>query len=178
MINDAEEIRIRALIAGRTGNSDLIKTINPMFAFAGLYPERMRQMDSNGNYIGKEEILTEEFRNKIEKWPDVKEAVEKHLLTRGVGGNKIGGPSTFKVASKFKISGERRILVLTGDLDSVVVSNGDIIEFEGAEYVINSVELVRGPVSMGLLIKCSDDKELELFKSFDWEGKIITIKNL
>jgi len=177
MIRDSEEIRIRALVAGRTGNGELTKNIDPMFAFAGLYPSKMRAMDANGNYIGQEEFLTEEFRNKIEQWPDVKEAVEKHLLTRGVGGQKIGGPSQFKVFDKFKLS-LRDTLVLTGDLESGVVSNGDIIEFEGNEYPIGSVELVNGKVSMGLLIRCKDKEELELLKSFDWVGKIVTIKNI
>ena len=36
-----EEIRVRSLLAGRTGQKDLTDSIDPMFAFAGLYPNIM-----------------------------------------------------------------------------------------------------------------------------------------
>lgn len=85
MINDSEEIRIRALVSNRTGNKEIIKNINPMLSFAGLYPETMRKMDKNGNYIGTEEFQSDEFFQKIKKWPDVYAAVELHVRTRGLG---------------------------------------------------------------------------------------------
>lgn len=84
-ITDSEEIRIRSLVASRTGRSELVENVHPFFAYAGLYPTIMRPMDKNGKYIGVEEFQSEEFFNKIKKWPDVYAAVENHVRTRGLG---------------------------------------------------------------------------------------------
>jgi hypothetical protein len=69
-----EEIRIRSLVSIRT-HEDLTYNIPRKFAFAGLYPERL-MLDSNGKII--DEFKTDEFKQKIEAWPDVKAAVERY----------------------------------------------------------------------------------------------------
>ena len=69
-----EEIRIRSLVSIRT-HEDLTVNVPRHLAYAGLYPEMIR-VDENNNFI--DEFQTEEFKQKIEAWPDVKAAVERY----------------------------------------------------------------------------------------------------
>ena len=76
MTQNGAEIRIISLIALRTGNNNLLRHIDPMYSYAGLYPEIM----GKGN-----EMLSDEIVTKVERWPDVKEALQKYrfkYLTR------------------------------------------------------------------------------------------------
>lgn len=68
---DVEEIRVRCLVANRTGETALLDKIDNRFAFAGLYPEVMGRGD---------EIKSEQFRSYVENFPDIKEALIKHNL--------------------------------------------------------------------------------------------------
>ncbi len=66
-----EEIRIRSMVSMRTGEMHLCDKIPKMLQVYGLYPE----------IIGVDECKTQEFRDKIKQWPDVKAAVVKHGLS-------------------------------------------------------------------------------------------------
>ncbi len=44
-VTDGELIRVIALVAMRVKGLNLSKHINPAFAYAGLYPERIRNLD-------------------------------------------------------------------------------------------------------------------------------------
>jgi hypothetical protein len=73
----AEEIRIRSLVSIRTGE-DLTYNIPKRFAFYGLYPEAIRIVPDSYPIEFIDELETEEFKQKIEAWPDVKAAVKRY----------------------------------------------------------------------------------------------------
>ena len=77
MIRNAEEIRVRCLVANRTGETALIKNVDPIMQFAGLYPNVMR-VDENNEII--DEFKTKDFKEYCEKFPDIQRALTKHNL--------------------------------------------------------------------------------------------------